>query len=125
MAKGGFESQGRRELLLPLRGTKGLLTVHTGAERDQFMDEERLVNPLCPILRQWDRGCVSEVRNAEIRPRPVGRLFNHPGSDRVAEHIAQDREEMAVLLNRKAFEPSLPHVPMTNERSMTIFLQHK
>ena len=32
---------------------------------------------------------------------------------------------MGILLNGKAFDPSLPHVPMTNERSMTTFLQPK
>ena len=42
-----------------------------------------------------------------------GSLFDQPGTDGIAEHMAQDREEMAVLLNGKAFEPSLPHVPMT------------
>jgi len=29
---------------------------------------------------------------------------------RIAEHVAEDREEMAVLLNRKTFEPALPHM---------------
>ena len=40
-------------------------------------------------------------------------MCHQPGTDRIAEHIAQDREEMAVLLNREAFETPLPHMPMT------------
>jgi len=102
-----------------------LLAVDAGAECGEFLLEERLINPVRSILRQRDRGCVREVGNAETRPRPLGLLFDQPGTDRIAEHISQDREEMAILLNGKAFEASLPHVPMTNERSMTTFLQHK
>jgi len=110
---------------LPLRGAKGLLAVHTDAQCGEFLLEEWLINPVRSILRQRNRGCVREAGNAETRPRPVGRLFDQPGTDRIAEHIAQDREEMDVLLNGKDFEPSLPHVPMTNERSMTTFLLYK
>jgi protein-disulfide isomerase len=90
-----------------------LLAVDAGAECAEFLLEERLINPVRSILRQRNRGCVREVGNAETRPRPVGRLFDQHGTDRIAEHIAQDREEMAILLNGKAFEASLPHVSMT------------
>ena len=64
-AQGGFESQGRREPLLPLRSAKRLLAVHTGAECGEFLFEEWLINPMHSILRQWDRGCIREVGNAE------------------------------------------------------------
>jgi hypothetical protein len=40
-------------------------------------------------------------------------VFDQPRADRIAEHIAEDREEMAVLLNRKTFEAALPHMPVT------------
>ena len=90
-----------------------MLAVDAGAECGEFLLEEWLINPVRSILRQRNWGCISEVGNAETRPRPVGRLFDQPGTDWIAEHIAQDREEMAVFLNGKAFEPSLPHVPMT------------
>jgi hypothetical protein len=89
------------------------LAIHTGAECGEFLLEERLINPVRSILRQRNRGCVREVGNAETRPRPVGRLFDQLGTDGIAEHVVQDREEMAILLNGKAFEASLPHVPMT------------
>jgi hypothetical protein len=46
-------------------------------------------------------------------PGPLPRMLNQLGPDRIAQQIAEDREEMAVLLNRKTFEPSLPHMPMT------------
>jgi hypothetical protein len=49
-------------------------------------------------------------------PGPLPRMLNQLGLDRIAQHIAEDREEMAVLLNRKTFEPSLPHMPMTAHR---------
>ena len=49
----------------------------------------------------------------QTRPGPLAGVFNQPGTDRITEHIAQDREEMAVLLNGEAFEPPLPHMPMT------------
>jgi chromosome condensin MukBEF MukE localization factor len=67
-AQGGFKSQGRREPLLPLRGTKGLLAVHTDAQCGEFLLEEWLINPVRSILRQRNWGCISEVGNAETRP---------------------------------------------------------
>ena len=90
---------------------KGLLAVHTGAEYGEFLLEVWLINPVRSVLRQRNQGCVRVVGNAETRPRPVGRLFDQPGMDRIVEHVAQDREEMAILLNGKAFEPSLPTCP--------------
>lgn len=87
---------------------KGLLAVHTGTECGEFLLEEWLINPVRSVLRQRNWGCVREVGNAETRPRPVGRLFDQPGMDRIAEHVAQDPEEVAILLKGKASDPSLP-----------------
>lgn len=49
-AQGGFEPQCGGELLLALRGAKGLLAVHTGAEGGEFVRHERLINRRCPLL---------------------------------------------------------------------------
>ena len=40
-------------------------------------------------------------------------MLNQSRTDRIAEHIAKSREQMAILLNWKTFEPTLPHMPMT------------
>lgn len=81
-----------------------MLAVDAGAECGKFLLEKRLINPVRSILRQRNRSCVREVGKAETRPRPVGRLFDQPGTDRIAEHLTQDREEMAILLNGKALK---------------------
>ena len=77
------------------------------------MIKERLINPRRPILWQRNRRRIGEVGPVQTRPGPLAGVFNQPGTDRIAEHIAQDREEMAVLLNGEAFETPLPHMPMT------------
>jgi len=39
-------------------------------------------------------------------------MLDQSRANRIAEHIAEGREEMAVLLNRKTLEPTLPHMSM-------------
>ena len=77
------------------------------------MIKERLINPRRPILWQRNRRRIGEVGPVQTRPGPLAGVCNQPGTDRIAEHIAEDCEEMAVLLNGKAFEAPLPHMPMT------------
>ena len=40
-------------------------------------------------------------------------MVDEPGPNGIAEDIAEDGEQVAVLLNRKAFEAPLPDVAMT------------
>ena len=40
-------------------------------------------------------------------------MLDQSRADRITEYIAENGEEMAVLLNRKTFESALPHMPMT------------
>jgi hypothetical protein len=40
-----------------------------------------------------------EVMEMQTQPRPLGDLFDHPRADKLAEDVAKDREQMAVLLN--------------------------
>lgn len=77
------------------------------------MCEERLIDPLCSFLQQRDGRGADQMGLAKARPRPLDRVFDEPSTDRIAQHIAEDGEEMAVLLNGKTFEASLPHMPMT------------
>jgi hypothetical protein len=78
------------------------------------MIEQRLINPLQPLGRSLDRPRVTQLWESKTRPRPVHRVLDQPSANRIAEHIAERREKMAVLLNRKTFEPPLlPHMPMT------------
>jgi hypothetical protein len=39
-------------------------------------------------------------------------VLDQSGANWIAEHIAEDREQMSVLLNRKAFESTLPDMTM-------------
>lgn len=77
------------------------------------MYHERLINPLCHLLGQRNRGGIREMGHAQVRPRPLDSLFDQPGTNGIAQHITQDSQEMAVLLNGKNFEAPLPHMPMT------------
>ena len=113
MAQRGFKSQRSREPLLPLGSAKWLLSVDTGAEGGEFVINERLIHPRRPIFWQWNRRRIGKVGPVQTRPGPLAGVCRQPGTDRIAEHIAQDCEEMAVLLNGEAFETPLPHMPMT------------
>ena len=46
-------------------------------------------------------------------PGPLVGLLHEPRPDWIVEDIAEDGEQMAVLLNRETFESALPHMPMT------------
>jgi RHS repeat-associated protein len=87
--------------------------MHTGTQGGEFMSEERLVNPPHPLGRRLNRKRVRQMREMEIRPGPVPGVLDQPCADWVAKHVAEDREEMAVLLNGKTFEPALPDMAMT------------
>ena len=112
-AEGGREAQRGGHRRLPVGGPERLLAVHTGAERGEFMLEEGLINPREPVARNLNGRRIAQVRESQSRPGPVHSLFDQSCADRVAEHIAEDREEMAVVLNRKTFEAALPDMPMT------------
>ncbi len=74
------------------------------------MIEERLINPRKPVAGSLNGNGVAQMRESHARPRPVHDMLDQPRANRIAEHVAEDREEMAVLLNRKAFEAALPHM---------------
>lgn len=40
-------------------------------------------------------------------------MLNQSGAKRIAKHIAESREQMSILLNRKTFESTLPDMTMT------------
>ena len=52
----------------------------------------------------------------QTRSGPVPHVLNQPRANRIAKRVVEDREEMAVLLNRKTFEAALPHMPMAAVR---------
>ena len=113
LAEGRFQAQGGGDHRLPVCGPEGLLPIHTGAQRGEFMIEERLIDPLEPVGGGLDGSGVVQMRESQTRPGPVHRVFDRPRANRIAEHVAEDREEMRVLLNRKTFETALPHMPVT------------
>jgi hypothetical protein len=114
----GFQAQSRCNVRLPVFPSEWLLPVDASAERDKFMIEQRLIDPLQPLGRGFDRQRVTQLLESKTRPRPVRRVLDQPSANRIAEHIAERREKMAVLLNRKTFEPTLPHMPMTTVMPM-------
>ena len=66
-----------------------------------------------PVGRGPDGRRIAQMWEAQARPGPVDGVLDQPRADRIAEHVAEDREEMAVVLNWKTFEAALPHMPVT------------
>lgn len=113
-AEGGFQAQGAGDSCLPGCRPEGLLSIYTGAEGDEFMHKEGLIDPVPPVARRLDRQGVSQVRELEAGPGPVHGVVDEPGADRIPEHVAEECKEMAVLLYEKTLEAALPHMPMTS-----------
>jgi len=99
MPQRGFQSQRGRSHRLPVRRSEGLLAVYTGAQSSDFMINERLINPLEPLGRCLDGSGIAQMRESQARPGPVHRVLDQPRADRIAEHVAEDDEQMRVLLN--------------------------
>lgn len=117
-AQRGVQAQGSRDSGLPVGCSEGLLPIHAGAQGGEFMIDERLINPRKPVDRNLDGKRIAQMWEAQTRPRPVHHVLGQSRANRIAEHIAEDGEEMAVLLNRKTFEAALPHMPMTSVMAM-------
>ena len=77
------------------------------------MIKERLIDPLKPVARCLGRNRIAEMREPQARPRPIHGMLNESRSDGIAKNIPDRRQEMAVLLNWKTFEPALPYMPVT------------
>lgn len=76
------------------------------------MIEERLIDPREPVGRGLDGRGIAQMGESQARPGPVDGVLDQPRADWIAEDVAEDREEMAVLLNWETFEAALPHMPM-------------
>lgn len=114
----GLQAQGGRDGRLPVCRPEGLLPIHAGAQRGEFMIKEGLIDPREPLGGYFDRSGLAQMRESQARPGPVSRVLDQPRADRIAEYVAKDCEKMAVLLNRKTFEAALPHMPMASVVAM-------
>jgi len=76
------------------------------------MLEEGLFDPGQPVGWCLNGKRVRQMRESQIRPGPVDGVFDQSRTDRITEYVAEDHEEMAVVLNRKTFEATLPHMPV-------------
>ena len=72
------------------------------------MIEEWLIEPLFSLVWRSDRQGRGQIREPQTGPRPIHRVFDESCASWIAEHIAQDREEMAVPLKGKTLETCLP-----------------
>ena len=77
------------------------------------MIEEGPIDPREPVGRGPDGRRIAQMWESQARPGPVDGVLDQPCADWIAEHIAEDCEEMAVVLNWKTFEAALPHMPVT------------
>lgn len=65
LAQGGFQAQGGGDHRLPVCGSEGLLAVHAGAQRGEFMIEEQLIDPLEPFGGGLDGSGVAQLRESQ------------------------------------------------------------
>lgn len=82
------------------------------------MIEQGLIDPREPLGQGLNGGRVAQMWKSQTRPGPIHGVIDQSCPDRIAEHVAEDRQEMRVLLNRKAFEAALPHMPMAPVMAM-------
>ena len=109
----GLQAQGAGDPRLPGRGPEGLLPIDAGAESHELMIKEGLINPVPPLAWRVDGQGISQVRELEAGPGPVHGMIDQPGTDGIPEHVAEDCEKMAVLLNGETLEATLPHMAVT------------
>lgn len=82
------------------------------------MIDERLINPREPVAGSLNGNGVAQMWETKTGPGPVHHALDQPRAHRIAERVAEDREEMAVLLNRKTFEAALPHMTVAPVMAM-------
>jgi hypothetical protein len=58
-----------------------LLAIHAGAERGEFMLDERLINLREPVGRHLDGRRIAQMWKSEARPGPVHRVCDQPRAD--------------------------------------------
>jgi hypothetical protein len=75
--------------------------------------KERLIDPLQPVGRYLDGYRIAEMRESQIRPWPIHGTLNEPCPDWITKDIPDSRKKMAVLLDGKTLEPTLPHMAVT------------
>ena len=82
------------------------------------MIEQGLIDPREPLGRGLNGSGVAQMRESQTRPGPIHGVFDQPCAHWIAEHVAEDGKEMAVLLDRKTFEATLPHMSMAPVMAM-------
>ena len=110
------QAPGRR--LRPFRRPEGLVAPHTHADTLDLGFGDRRIDALDPLLpaprgRSWVQphgGLVRERQPLQAGPCPRLGTLDQAGAERVSFDVAQDREQMLILLNGERLESSLPYV---------------
>jgi len=77
------------------------------------MIDERFLHPLLPVHGRLNRPRVRQMTVPHAGPGPLLTALHQPGPYRIAQDIAEHREEMGVLLDGKTFEAALPDMAVT------------
>jgi hypothetical protein len=106
------QAKGGRKNRLPVCRPERRLPIHSGAQGDEFMLNEWVMDPRERLGWCLDGSEVAQMRELQSRPTSYHRVLVQPSADRIVEHVKEDRQEMRVSLNRKTFKPALPHMPV-------------
>jgi hypothetical protein len=114
-----FEAQSPGGRLGPRTIAKGRSTAGTLAQTLEVLFVQRRVDTCDPIgqprhgtrMQEGLEGRVDASR--QTRPGPLLGRVDQTGTKRVAFDVAEDRQQVIVLLDRKGFEPALPNMTAT------------
>lgn len=73
----------------------------------------KTIKPVPEDLRGREGGSIQKLGKPQTRPGPVDCPIYQVRTHGILQHIANDREKMRVLLNRKTLEAALPDMAMT------------
>jgi hypothetical protein len=110
-----FEAQSPGGRLGPGTIAKGRSTAGTVPQTLEVLFRQRRVDTCDPIGRPRDGTWVQEglegrmQASRQARPGPLLGRLHETGTKRVAFDVAEDCQQVIVLLDRKGFEPALPN----------------
>lgn len=89
------------------------MAIDAGPEGGQLRLRQGLVECERFVGWKWDGEGISECREVETRPTPVRCVLDDLRADGIEQDIAENGEQVMVLLNRETLEAPLPDMAMT------------
>jgi len=115
-AQARFQAQPNRRPCRPALAAERRPAQHAAPQRSQLLRRLRAVHVSRPALRPMHRSLAQPRRplrthpRRQARPAPILRRTHQTGPQGIPLHIAQNREQVLVLLDGERLEPPLPDV---------------